>query len=252
MNPISGYSSPPKQPLKINVDVYDRQIQKLMETRAKLEEQKNNVTHDQDLDDNIRKERVKALVEQIQAIDTEINQVKIDKIKDKQEKASGPKDTKNANPSSDPGNVNQIAQNQATLDSIKTLNAAKAKFEEKPKILNNEMKWDRFFIENSTVASPEDKMAMLGSAEMTVYKAKREEINDANGKASALNKKIGELYGKLKGSGDSDKPEDRIEGQKGETVGQEEKKAEKKAEGKNGDKGANPEGAEAKSIDITV
>lgn len=206
MKSISGVST--QQPLQLknnnSNDAYDRQIKNLNEMKSKLEDQKSKLGQDRNIDERIRKERPKVLAEQTQAIDAQISQLKIDKMKDKQEEKSGQKEkTNDASQSSDSKTMEQIAQDHLTVNSIQNMRQTKTKMENEAKNLKSDIRIDTLRIELGP-GEDKDKAALLENAEETVFKPKREEISELNGKVGKINKKIGELYTRMRKTENTD------------------------------------------------
>ncbi|BBH23468.1 hypothetical protein Back11_48130 [Paenibacillus baekrokdamisoli] len=204
MNRISSNSSLNSSPLqhssvaKATTNAFDKRIKDLMEQTTKLNEQIEKVNQNKNLDEKIRMERTTAIRDQIQQIEAQISQIRAEQLS-KQQKDSDKADKNND--AKDDTKMDIAIKIGVAFDTVKTMNKTKGQMERESQNLKNDVRKDRFFLENKVVDSPDDIRSlsmMKENLESTTVKSKLHASNEIDAKITMLDKNISKAYDKIK------------------------------------------------------
>lgn len=174
----------------------DKEMQELYKQRIKIQDEINRVNNNKEMDSKLKMERVKTLTSSIQQIDSRISEIKMENMKKSSpEKSSS--DTK-ANPSK-PEHDPQLAVIIEKSTSYSQLNQSvglRAKMDGEIKILEGGVRFDRTLLESSP-SNDNGKAMMLQNAEDTVFKMKREMVQDIHAQRNVVDQRIKELVSEI-------------------------------------------------------
>ncbi|PYY28886.1 FlxA-like family protein [Paenibacillus illinoisensis] len=177
----------------------DKEIQNLLEQKGRLNEQLNDIRSNDEMNDEIKKERIKSLQESIQQLDAQISQIKTEEIEEKNKKSqmNSSKQDKSSNYTKDDSldpllqkvqSYNQLGQLIGLVNQKTNINRS----------VEGEVRSDRMThtlpreIKSAHDKDP-GKSVMLENAEMTVLQKKREFVQNEKAKISKIEDKISEI-----------------------------------------------------------
>lgn len=175
----------------------DKEIQGLMKQKARLNEDLQAVKTNDQLDSKIKAERVKSLTSFIQQVDNQISQIQSEELQEKNKTNQSEKPKQQEEPSQssegslDPS-MNHIVKHSQTYDQLGKLVGLRDRMHGSIKTLEGETRFDRIVLDNDT-GNDMGKSMMLENAEQTVFKMKREMVQDINSQLSKTDQKIGDL-----------------------------------------------------------
>jgi len=175
----------------------DKEIQSLMKQKARLNEDLQAVKTNDQLDSKIKAERVKSLTSFIQQVDNQISQIQSEELQEKNKTNPSEQAKQQEQPfqtnegSLDPA-MNHIVKHSQTYDQLGKLVGLRDRMHGNIKTLEGETRFDRIVLDSDT-GNDMGKSMMLENAEQTVFKMKREMVQDINSQLSKVDQKIGDL-----------------------------------------------------------
>ncbi len=172
-----------------------REIEALMERKTKLSDDLQTLRSNEELDDKIKSERIKALTSSINDIDNKIAQIKAEEfqVKNKssqteadQQQQINKKDEEIQLPSMD------LIKHSQTYDQLGKLVGMRDRMNNSIRTIEGENRFDRMILENDS-GEDSGKSEMLANAERTVFQKKREVVQDIQTQINKVNQKVGEL-----------------------------------------------------------
>ncbi|REK71945.1 hypothetical protein [Paenibacillus paeoniae] len=174
----------------------DKEMQELYKQRTKLQDEINKVNNNQEMDSKLKMERVKTLTSSMQQIDSRISEIKLENVK----KMSPEKGPLNSNTNqSKPGHDPQLAiiiEKSASYSQLTQSVGLRAKMDGEIKTLEGAVRFDRTLLEASP-SNDAGKSLMLQNAEETVFKMKREMVQDIHAQRNVVDQKIKELVSEI-------------------------------------------------------
>ncbi|WP_127507354.1 FlxA-like family protein [Paenibacillus humicus] len=174
----------------------DKEIQQLNKQRAKIQEELASVSSNKEMDSKLKMERVKSLTSGMQQIDSRISEIRMENLK-----RSAP-ETRSPEPASPPAKTAHdphlavIIEKSSSLTELNKSVGLRAKMGGEIKTLEGGVRSDRTMLE----AGPSDdggRSAMLQNAEETVYKMKREMVQEIHSQIHVVDKKMDELISEI-------------------------------------------------------
>ncbi|WP_181438535.1 FlxA-like family protein [Paenibacillus sambharensis] len=199
MNPISSRGPAPSPSVRA-ANPYDSQIRELTQQVTRLQEQVQKLDLDKEMDAKVRRERVAALREQMQSLEAQVNQLKIEKMKDKvdakREGTAQTGQTEMYERSPEAEQAETLMKTTGLYETIKTLHSTKGQMEREVRNLNNEVRLGRLQLEVGS-GDEESKAVLRENAERTVFKRKLSESSEIKARIAKLDERTSEEYAKL-------------------------------------------------------
>ncbi|WP_153979238.1 FlxA-like family protein [Paenibacillus xylanilyticus] len=177
----------------------DKEIQNLLEQKGRLNEQLNDIRSNDEMNDEIKKERIKSLQESIQQLDAHISQIKTEEIEEKNKKSQmdSSKQDKSSNNTKD-DSLDPLLQKAQSYNQLGQLIGLVSQKTNTNRSVEGEIRSDRMtHTLPHEIKSAHDKdsgkSVMLENAEMTVLQKKREFVQKEIAKISKIEDKISEI-----------------------------------------------------------
>lgn len=153
----------------------DKEIQALARQKGKLEEEIRSLSDNKSMDDKLKMERIRTLRESIQQIDSQINQIKAEQLKEKMDQRQSRDTGDQKPPAGDPSSsaIHEAVAKSVTYEHLAKLRGVRNQLSNSATRLEGEVRIDRNLL---TMGNSNDcgKSMMLENAESTVYQMKRE------------------------------------------------------------------------------
>lgn len=198
---ISGISTPPsaKSAAAKPVDPYQKQIEALMNQKSKIVDTIASVKSNEKLSIEQKNDRVSMLTTQLQTIETQIMQKKMEqaeKEKEKKEEAAGKTDPKgnrekdNAAGKQDQASMDQLLSSDVKHENLAMMQSARRKLQSESGDLKSEVKMNRMHLMGGPSHFSRSEMRI--NAELTVNKSKLEQSQNIEERIARLDLRIGE------------------------------------------------------------
>lgn len=194
MNSISS-TSPSKINSSAQVSSRDKEIQGLMKQKMRLNEEMQSVRSNDQLDSKIKAERIKSLTNSISQIDTQIAQIKAEELQEKnkvKQPESHKKQESQLTNDTEQSAMEPIIKHSQTYNHLGKMVGLRDRMQGSIHTLEGETRFDRIVLDNDTGNDP-GKSMMLENAEATVFKMKREMVQEIHAQLNKVDQKIGEL-----------------------------------------------------------
>lgn|GEM_PF-1435487 len=190
LSPISK-STPINKP---TASPRDKEIQNLMKQRSRIQEELQSVKANDEMDSKTKMERVKTLTASIQEIDSQINQIRNEEMKEKS-KTTAPEQPKKQEPKSQEAALMEtVTKGNVLYDQLGKLTGVRSRLEGSAKALENEVSNDRKNLEFSpNMGEDEGVSMMLENAEHTVFQMKQEMVADLEHQMDITDEQISKL-----------------------------------------------------------
>lgn len=172
----------------------DKEIQNLMKQRGRIQEELQSVKANDEMDSKTKMERVKTLTASIQEIDSQINQIRNEEMKEKS-KTTAPEQPKKQEPKSQEAALMEtVTKGNVLYDQLGKLTGVRNRLEGSAKALENEVANDRKNLEFSpNMGEDEGVSMMLENAEHTVFQMKRDMVADIEQQIDITDEQISKL-----------------------------------------------------------
>jgi len=180
----------------------DKEMQELYKQKMKVQDEINRVNNNQEMDSKLKMERVKTLTSSMQQIDSRISELKMENMKkNSPEKASSDSKAAPSKSAQDP-ELAIIIEKSATYSQLSQSVELRAKLDGEIKTLEGGVRFDRTLLESSP-SNDNGKSMMLQNAEDTVFKMKREMVQDIQVQRNVVDQRIKELVSEINDTEDS-------------------------------------------------
>ncbi|GKU77328.1 FlxA-like family protein [Paenibacillus sp. L3-i20] len=176
--------------------VQDKKIQQLNKELARMQEELGNVNNNQDLDPKLKMERVKALTSSIQEIESRISESKMEDVKKKVSESQSTDSRPSRSKSEHDPDLAIIVEKSASLSQLNKMAGQRTKTEGEIKTLEGGVRLDRTNLESGS-SNDSGRSEMLQNAENTVFKLKREMVQEKQDQLKVTDQKMSELVSSI-------------------------------------------------------
>lgn len=198
---ISGISSPPtaKSAATKPVDPYQKQIEALMNQKSQIVDNIASVKSNEKLSIEQKNDRISMLTTQMQSIETQIMQKRMEqaeKEKEKKEKAGGKTDNKDtremdkAAGKQEQGSIDRLLSSDVQHENLAMMQSVRRKLQSESGDLKSEVKMNRMHLMGGPSHISRSEMRI--NAELTVNKSKLEQSQSIEERIARLDLRIGE------------------------------------------------------------
>ncbi|TVX86817.1 FlxA-like family protein [Paenibacillus agilis] len=195
MTRIDNFSS--KSSYRTNtLSMADREIQALVRQKNNIHEQIAEVKADQELDDKLKTQRVETLTTQLQTIEAQMTQIRMEQAEKRKEGASSSfpqsksSNEVNMEPSSTPA-MEHLIEVGSLYNSLGQLTGVRTKLHGEATNLKGEVRLGRLQMKGGEAGEEAaTRSEMRANAEMTIFKQKTEEALEVESKIRSLDQKI--------------------------------------------------------------
>ncbi|CAI6062256.1 hypothetical protein PAECIP112173_01835 [Paenibacillus sp. JJ-100] len=198
MNPISPTSKSTITSASL-MSNRDKEIQRLMEQKVKLNDQVQAIKSNDELDTTTKAERIKNLTTSIGQLDSQIAQIKAEELEEKNKSRQLPEKPQQQTTKSDDQSspsLDHLIKNSQTYNQMGKLVGMRDRMQNSIHTIEGETRFDRFVLED-TNRTDLGKSMMLENAEQTVFQNRREAVADIHSQISTVSNKIGELAAEI-------------------------------------------------------
>ncbi len=197
MSSISAVSKTDRGSNKITSSpAQDKEIQQLNKQRARMQEELASVNSNKDMDSKLKMERIKSLTSGMQQIDSRISEIKMENLKKSAPETRSPEPTSPPAKTARDPHLAAIIEKSSSLTELNKSVGLRAKMGGEIKTLEGGVRSDRTMLEAGR-SDDGGRSAMLQNAEETVYKMKREMVQEIHSQINVVDKKINELVSEI-------------------------------------------------------
>lgn len=184
----------------------DKMIQNLMKQKSRISEEIQSVRVNEKLDTKIKNQRIQTLTSSMQEIDAQIAQIKAEEMQEKtrqKEAERAPQPEQPQEQQQDVHSLDSVIKNSNTYEHLGKMVSLRKNLKGNITNLEGGVRFDRIIMENDPTGDG-GKSQMIENAERTVFKMKREMVQDIKSQIIKTDMKIGELLKDIHDTAPSD------------------------------------------------